>query len=346
MYFEKAIAAYYDALFSGDLVALAKISKQIATSNLKVSSGDEIVWNQSHSGDLTFDFGAYGAEVELKGYSWGDVNFEPFSDGSNYESWGIGNQLTIDNSWNSSVSTGFVGGGVFVNDARGVDLNVSWTPTYQVEDSTIDANLGFVENVVLDDVDQSLTEIGTLTEYMTISGNGNNVSIGNAVGAVVQITSVSNDTLLQIERGGTVFDNGDSTSFVGGEGDQFVIANGDGVSMYNGGGYGFLGELLGIQDNDTFVDNGGGVDIISGFETVSLNTEGDVFVFDSKNLEEATLQLGQHDVDIGDLMAVFGEQYGNDAVLNFNGGSVTYVGAADVYFDNGQAPVEDYAFAA
>jgi len=100
-----------------------------------------------------------------------------------------------------------------------------------------------------------------------------------------------------------------------------------------------IGTLLG---NDTFVDNGGGIDIIAGFESVTVDTHGDVIILDPQNVQEATLQLGDHNIDLDAMMNVFGHQEGNDAVIDFNEGSVTLVGAGQDYFDS--APVDDLLF--
>jgi len=309
-------------------------------------SNSDVRWFGDVYGDVVFGSSSNDSNVAVSGYIKGDVTLQPLADENSLSTTGVFGSVGIDDAWETTlVISGFVGGGIFVNDVRGGDYSIGWTPAYLVEDSTgVEVNIGTVGNVALDDVNQSETTIGTLTEYMTISGNGNDVSIGNATGATVQVASDAADTSLQIGRGGTVFDSGDSTSFVGGEGDQTVFANGGGISMYNGGNNGLLGEILGIPDDDRIVEQGGGVDIIAGFESAGFDTQGDVFVFDPQNLEEATLQLGNHDVDIDVLMAVFGQQDGNDAVLDFNGGSVTLVGAATDYFAP-QVPVDDFLFA-
>jgi len=312
------------------------------------ASDSEITWFGDVWGDVTFESRSNDLSVTVTGYIEGNAIFQPLADGNSLSVWSVFGSTVIDDAYETNLEVfGFIGDGLFVNDVRGGNYEIGWTPAYSVEDSTeIDATFGLVENVVLDDVDQSLTEIGTLTEYMTISGERNNVSISNATGATVQVALDATNTFLQIEDGGTFYDNGNSTSFVGGEGNQIVYANGDGISMYNGGNS-FLMDFLGIPDGDTLIDNGGGLDLVSGFGEVSLDTDGDVFVFDPQNLEEATLQLGNYDVDIDILMTVFGQQDGNDAVIDFNGGSVTLVGAADEYFQQEQpfVPLDEFLFA-
>jgi hypothetical protein len=240
----------------------------------------------------------------------------------------------------------------FIIGEADIEGNGNYVETFYAGSVRFDGNNIEASFVILDEGESTgnnnSVEIGTLTQSYEINGgHGQTLTVGNAVGATVHVASDATDTSLQVEQGGVIFDNGNSTSFVGGEGDQIVFANGDGISMYNGGNS-LLGELLGIPDGDTVVDNGGGVDIFSGFSSVSVDTEGDVFIFDPQKLEEATLQLGQHDVDIDDLMPVFGKQDGNDAVLNFNGGSVTLVGAAGDYFEPEQqfVPLDDFLMVA
>ena len=309
----------------------------ISTSGSSVSVLGDVYNN------VTFTGWSNGSTVDVSGFVWGDVIFKPLSDGNSFSADWVFGGININDAWYTTLNVDSVYGGISVNDVFGGNYDIGWTPTYQVEGSFgVEAELGVVYDVNFYDVDQSETNIGTLLGNMMISGEGNDVAIGNAYGATIQIASDATNTSIQIEQGGVVFDNGDSTQFVGGEGDQFVFANGDGVSMYNGGGLGLLGEILGIQDNDTFVDNGGGIDIIAGFESVTVDTHGDVIILDPQNVQEATLQLGDHNIDLDAMMNVFGHQEGNDAVIDFNEGSVTLVGAGQDYFDS--APVDDLLF--
>ena len=191
----------------------------------------------------------------------------------------------------------------------------------------------------------------SLEEWFGInSGDGNSLAVQNASGSNINIGNNASNTSVSVGGDTFIFDSGDSTSVRGGHGNQTIVAAGDGTSMYNGGEPGLLEQILGISDHDRFVDSGGGIDIISGFEFVELDTNGDVIILDGMP-EETYLNLGGMMISASDLMPVFGTTDGNDAVLAGNGFQHTFIGAAaatpelEVLPEVYDTPVEEFLFA-
>ena len=297
----------------------------------------------------------FGSSTTVLGDVWGNVFVDGPADGNDVNILGfVDGDVVNDDGWRNTIQAWGVEGSIRVLDSRDTSVSAGFADSVFATDSIrLNFDIGQTAFVSLNDVDDSAADFGSLGTG-SVSGNGNDVNIDFLFGYLgisgddtsvnigyssdATINNRGNENRIEVEGDAFIFDSGNSTQFIGGEGENTVVAYGNGTSLYNGGNENFLEVILGIG-KDTFVDSGGGIDVIAGFEEGRFDTNGHVVVLDD-SLEFSSVDLGPVEVDLGLLMDVFGQADGNDAVLDFNGGSVTLVGAADDYFS--PQPPQDF----
>jgi len=257
----------------------------------------------------------------------------------------LGDVENFDGWYNTIVVNGHIRGDLEIDLTRGGSFS-AWSvdDIWAYDSSGFSYNFGRVDNLDLDQVDDSNGQIGSLDDgyvsgddngvsifqledYFAVdSGNNNSISIFAADGAQIEIDDDASNTHVTVQFGDVeVNDDGYNSQIRLGEGDDEVTVGQDtsGITMINGGaGY----DVLQVEGGETV--------IVDNFEFIEMNGDGqnaDIFTLDGQTA--GTMWIGDTQVSLSDLMSVFGEddRFGN-AVLDWNGdGSFTAIGAAEQF---------------
>lgn len=302
-------------------------------------------------GNVTYTSWSNGSTVDISGYVGGDVYLKPLADWNSFSSADVFGGIYLDDAWETTLDiSGFVGEGLFVNDVRGGDYDIDWTPTYLVEDSTrVEAELGTVGNVNLDNVDQSLTEIGALFGDMSISGDGNEVVIGESVNAEITIGDYTQDggldplcELLGICDNSQTQQSTDTFVFVD-SGDVNLTDFGQSSTIRLGDG----NDSANLAGSDTIINMGDGFDfvtssadgaLVSGAEWVT-HESGDLTLMDIP--VGGSVEIAGSYFDLSRTMWANGQNQNGNAVLDTGDGILAILNGSEAML-----PIEDYAFAA
>jgi|GEM_PF-7039735 len=364
-------------LFSGGQVVIDKNGKYtlIEPGEVELDS----IFNSAISilGGVKYDVELEGPADNNQITIYGNVGDDVINDDGWNNDWNIkgpvGGTIEVNDSIGTCVSA-WSASAVEATNSSQLEFILGWIDELEFwkTDNSV-ANIGWLEEGYVKGNSNEFN-FGGVEEEFVIDGNGNDAFFGYAADAEISVKGNFNDidvdyapdVEIEVKSGygnSATIDNADGAKieiekeavatevFDLGEGDTFVFDQGHNTKARLGNG------------NDKFEAAGTGQILANGdagFDELEDNTNGDLVAkafehFSGENPQGHTTllttpvggfqQFGESTLWLADMFAFFGEanEHG-DAVVDYNGGSLTVIGAAEHYDLEMPLPADDWDF--